>query len=100
MPCADVAGSFTASRRFAAAASEAATPWKRFEHEHPDSSWQMDFKGHFALERGRCHPLTVIDDHSRDNVALVACENERRETAQPVLERVFAQYGLLRRLPC
>lgn len=56
----------------------------------------MDFKGHFALERGRCHPLTVIDDHSRDNVALVACENERRETAQPVLERVAAAIAMLK----
>ena len=27
------------------AASEAATPWQRFEHEQPNSLWQMDFKG-------------------------------------------------------
>jgi hypothetical protein len=30
------------------AASEAATPWQRFEHEHPDSLWQRPF----ALQRG------------------------------------------------
>jgi transposase len=73
------------------AASEAATPWQRFEHEQPNSLWQMDFKGHFAVGCGRCHPLTVLDDHSRYNVALVACGNERRETVQVALERVFAQ---------
>jgi transposase InsO family protein len=80
------------------AASEAATPWQRFEHEQPNSLWQMDFKGHFAMGQGRCHPLTVIDDHSRYNVALVACGNERRETVQAVLERVFARYGLPQRI--
>ena len=35
--------------------------------------WQMDFKGDFANGRGRCLPLTVIDDHSRYNLALQAC---------------------------
>jgi transposase InsO family protein len=79
-------------------ASEAATPWKRFEHEQPNSLWQMDFKGHFAVGTGRCHPLTVIDDHSRYNIALVACRDERRGTVQAVLERIFAQYGLPQRI--
>jgi len=40
-------------------------PFTRFEHAAPNDLWQMDFKGHFALDRGRCHPLTVLDDHSR-----------------------------------
>jgi transposase InsO family protein len=79
-------------------ASEAATPWQRFEHEAPNRLWQMDFNGHFAVGDGRCHPLTVIDDHSRYNVALAACGNERRDTVQAVLERVFAQYGLPQRI--
>jgi transposase InsO family protein len=73
-------------------ASEAATPWIRFEHEQPNSLWQMDFKGHFAVGNGRCHPLTVIDDHSRYNVALVACGNEQRGTVQAVLEGLFKIY--------
>jgi transposase InsO family protein len=85
--------------RIEPAASEAATPWKRFEHEQPNSLWQMDFKGHFAVGNGRCcHPRTVIDDPSRYNVALVACGNEQRGTAQSVLERVFAPYGLPQRI--
>ena len=38
----------------------------RFEMAAPNLLWQMDFKGHVALGDGsRCHPLTVIDDHSR-----------------------------------
>ena len=47
-------------------ASQAATAWRRFEHAAPNALWQMDFKGHFALgDASRCHPLTVLDDHSR-----------------------------------
>ena len=39
---------------------------QRFEHAAPNDLWQMDFKGHFPLTRGgRCHALTVLDDHSR-----------------------------------
>ena len=34
--------------------------WQRFEHQAPNDLWQMDFKGHFPLTRGRCHPLTVL----------------------------------------
>jgi transposase len=37
----------------------------RFEHDEPNALWQMDFKGHFALASGRCHPLTLLGDHSR-----------------------------------
>src|SRR5579863_5196204 len=38
---------------------------ERFERAAPNELWQMDYKGHFALSHGRCHPLTVLDDHSR-----------------------------------
>ena len=46
--------------------SGAGTPnLQRFEHAAPNDLWQMDFKGHFPMTRGgRCHPLTVLDDHS------------------------------------
>ena len=50
--------------------------WQRFEHQAPNDLWQMDFKGHFPLTRGRCHPLTVLDDHSRFALGLQACGNE------------------------
>lgn len=81
-----------------AQASEAATAWQRFEHEAPNDLWQMDFKGHFATDQGRCHPLTVIDDHSRYNLVLDATAGETLIEVQPRLERAFERYGLPRRI--
>ena len=66
----------------------------RFEHTYPNSLWQMDFKGHFALSRGRCHPLTVLDDHSRFNLVLNACATETRQVVETGLTEAFEQYGL------
>ena len=75
--------------------SRKSRPHRRFEHERPNDLWQMDFKGHFALRTGeRCHPLLVIDDHSRYLLALQACRNERRETVQPILVKLFRNYGM------
>ena len=55
----------------------------------------MDFKGHFALsDGGRCHPLTVLDDHSRFCIGLRACENEQRATVKEQLTAIFRRYGL------
>ena len=56
--------------------------WKRFEHAEPNALWQMDFKGDVAFGRGRLHPLTVVDDHSRYAVVLHAADNERHQTVQ------------------
>lgn len=65
-----------------------------FEHEYPNSLWQMDFKGHFPIRKGRCHPLTVLDDHSRYNVLLKACADEKTETVRQALVNTFRRYGL------
>lgn len=73
-------------------------PWQRFEHEHPNALWQMDFKGHFALGAARCHPLTVLDDHSRFNLCLRACGDERGSTVQSHLTHTFERYGLPQRI--
>jgi transposase InsO family protein len=70
------------------------SPFVRFEHDAPNAFWQMDFKGHFALTQGRCHPLTVLDDHSRYNLCLQACANEQGLTVQAQLCAVFGRYGL------
>ena len=67
---------------------------RRFEYAAPNELWQMDYKGHFALRHGRCHPLTVLDDHSRFAVGLSACANEREVTARQRLSSVFRTYGL------
>jgi transposase InsO family protein len=69
-------------------------PFQRFEHAHPNALWPMDFKGHFALLAGRCHPLTVLDDHSRYNLELGACGDEQGETVRDRLIQVFRRYGL------
>ena len=71
----------------------------RFEHAAPNDLWQMDFKGHFELEdRSRCHPLTVLDDHSRFNLGLRACGHEQGTLVQQELTLVFRRYGLPRRM--
>lgn len=73
-------------------------PWQRFEASEPNALWQMDFKGHFAALSGRCHPLTVLDDHSRYNIGLTACVNETRDTVQQQLTAFFRQFGLPHRI--
>lgn len=70
----------------------------RFEHPAPNALWQMDFKGHVAMEQGRCHPLTVLDDHSRYSLGLDACGNERTETVRERLTEIFRRYGLPERM--
>lgn len=74
--------------------------FQRFEHATPNELWQMDFKGDFALRRGRCYPLTIVDDHSRFAVALQACARNTRNITQPALIEVFRRYGLPDRISC
>jgi|SRR5436190_10276231 len=74
--------------------SEKHKPWKRFEHENPNDLWQMDFKGHFATLDGRCHPLTLLDDHSRFCLLIRSCCDEKNQTVQEALITVFREYGL------
>ncbi len=80
------------------AASQAAQAWQRFEHLAPNDLWQMDFKGHVPMQHGRCHPLTILDDHSRYSLGLRACGNEQRETVIDQLVAVFRRYGLPARM--
>lgn len=69
-------------------------PWQRFEHVSPNDLWQMDFKGTIAMGNGRCDPLTVLDDHSRYNLALRATPDMRGATVQLALTETFRRYGL------
>src|SRR6185503_21147742 len=75
-----------------------ARDWVRFEHPQPNDLWQMDFKGHFPIASGRCHPLTLLDDHSRYALEIGACGDEREATVRQRLERLFRRYGLPRRI--
>ena len=82
-------------------ASQAATPYKRFQKETCNEMWQTDFKGHFAMKDGnRCHPLTVLDDYSRFSLCVDAKENEQRLGVIQSFERLFDQNGLPDSLLC
>lgn len=70
--------------------------WQRFEAQAPNELWQMDFKGHFEAAEGRCHPLTVLDDHARYALCLQACPDEKGTTVRQHLTAVFRWYGLPR----
>ena len=82
-----------------AAESQKHRPYQRFEMEQPNDLWQMDFKGDFRMGNGqRCHPLTVLDDHSRFLVGLKACSDETRPTVQAHLTTLFREFGLPARM--
>ena len=75
--------------------SERATPYIRFEREAPNELWQMDYKGYFkTLDGKRCDPLTVTDDHSRFNIILQACSDQRGSTVEQTLTDAFRRYGM------
>ena len=75
-------------------ASAQTTAWQRFEHPQPNELWQIDFKGYFPTPAGLCYPLTVLDDHSRFNLVLSACERTDTTSVQPILTEAFRRYGL------
>ena len=76
-------------------ASEAATPYEHFEKTYSNEMWQADFKGHFAMENGvRCHPLNIIDDHSRMNLCCEPLLSETFAEIKPCMERIFQEYGM------
>lgn len=83
--------------RLSIAESEKREPYGSFQRSEPNELWQIDFKGEFKMTNGRyCHPLTLLDDHSRYAIGLLACGNQRRTTVQTQLIAVFRRYGLPR----
>jgi len=81
--------------RVAPPAGRPGQPYQRFERERPNELWQMDFKGHRRLGDGAsCHPLTMVDDHSRFALCLAACADEQGATVKKHLEKAFGRYGL------
>lgn len=70
------------------------TAFKSFECDRPNDHWQMDFKGYFWIGDLRCNPLTVLDDHSRYLICLVACRDQRRVTVMNCLINAFRRYGM------
>lgn len=75
--------------------SQKVKAYQRFEYSFPNELWQMDYKGEFRLDNGmNCYPLTVTDDHSRFNIVLKACRDQRHFTVQQQLTQAFREYGL------
>lgn len=75
-------------------ASERSKSWQRFEHAEPNDLWQIDFKGYFETGNATCHPLTVLDDHSRYNLILQSCRHPDTAHVQSALINAFRRYGL------
>jgi transposase InsO family protein len=74
--------------------------FRRFAHAAPNDLWQLDFMGHRALDQGRVHPLTLLDDHSRFALLVAACGDQQHTTVQERLTAVFRHYGLPRIILC
>jgi transposase InsO family protein len=79
--------------------SKKSKAWQRFEYDEPNELWQIDFKGYFSmLDNKNCHPLAIIDDHSRFNIGLFACSNQKSLTVKAHLIEAFEKYGLPERM--
>jgi transposase InsO family protein len=102
LPCVSTINAvFKRNRLITQEASQAATPCKRFEKELPNIMWQADFKGHYAMRNGqRCHPLSVLDDHSRFCLCSDAKANERLEGVVESFKKAFREYGMPQILLC
>ena len=61
----------------------------------PNSSWTVDFKGHFRMLNGKyCYPLTVQDSFSRCLLCCEALPSTSVDDAKPIFARLFREYGL------
>lgn len=78
-----------------AEAQHGAAP-ERFERSAPNELWQMDSKGKYPLEDGECHPLAILDDHSRFVVGLYALPSLTAALAKESLLHTFRRYGVPR----
>jgi transposase InsO family protein len=67
---------------------------ERFARQEPNELWQMDSKGKYPLRDGACHPLSIVDDHSRYAVGLYALAALKTELAYPCLVATFRRYGV------
>jgi len=45
---------------------------------------------------GRCYPLTILDDHSRYSLGIIACSNQKQVTVKEHFRTVFSKYGIPR----
>jgi transposase InsO family protein len=68
---------------------------RRFAYAAPNELWQMDAKGHYPIRPGRrCHPLSILDDHSRYAVGLYALATLDTTGVRAALIDCFERYGV------
>jgi len=68
-----------------------AWPGSLTKPEYPNHIWTVDFKGWFRLNDGsKCHPLTVMDLHSRYLLCLKGQRNEQLEVTKQSFDMLFA----------
>lgn len=64
------------------------------DYAAPNAIWCADFKGHFAVGDGRCHPLTIMDGFSRYLLRCQALTRPLSAPVQRVFESAFREFGL------
>jgi transposase InsO family protein len=64
------------------------------EYAAPNAIWCADFKGHFAVEDARCHPLTIMDGFSRYLLRCQALTRPVFAQTRLVFESAFREFGL------
>jgi len=67
---------------------------QRFEREHPNELWQMDFKGEYDIKEGTCYPLSILDDHSRFALGLYALSSMKGATTYKCIVSTMETYGV------
>lgn len=68
---------------------------QRFTRAAPNDLWQMDAKGAYPLSTGgHCHPLSVLDDHSRYAIGLIALPTLDSGSVRAALTRCFERHGV------
>jgi transposase InsO family protein len=61
----------------------------------PNSTWCVDFKGHFRTQDGTtCYPLTIMDAYSRKLLRCVALREPNGKKVRSVFDAVFSEFGL------
>jgi transposase InsO family protein len=67
---------------------------QRFERAAANQLWQMDGKGEYRGGEAPCHPLSILDDHSRYVVGLYGLAAFTAEYVYPCVVRTFERYGV------
>ncbi len=70
-----------------------------YEAQHPHEGWQLDGKGPFAVRlqhagRVQVHVLSVLDDHSRNVLAVQVAGSESEKAAITAFEKAAGKWGL------